>query len=653
MWQRYFKRIRPGLLARLSNIIVVQIVIIFAALALIIFFPQHEVQFDIGSIQNKLHALTARIVSTVKPAEGSVIEIIREEQTRASLNHIFASVESIVGATVYLPAEDGRFSEVAAYSRDGEEKQGSRISWDMLTVTDQGQFLSESDWPVGSLVPMYFGSGYTVYHYRFDIADNTPALLVSAIDHGLLISSKSNLRYALILLFLSSTLISLLVVYLLSIKFRAPIERLLHGLEKTTEGELYYMIEADGDSEVNRVVESFNKMSRTLWENQQKLKQYNTELKDAYQVQAESRTFLATLVDNSPCCILATSPGDEIVVINRMATEVFGYESGEAINTDIQELFTQPLDTARRDKSPGGHEHGREVVCRKKDGSLFPAYLVVSPVKTESGEPQVHLFILLDISESKGFQEMMVRLDRYYTRGEMAGDIAHEINNYLAVLSGNIELMPLFMKKGQYEKIDKKLELMKNSIERIVRFTDGLMDINQGDPDFQQTDVNQLIQNIVAFIKPQNRFDGIQIVTDLSTELPLAEVDVGLIQQVLINLIHNSSDALSENTDKKQILISSKLVEEETNKSICIEISDNGPGVPSEREESLFRERFTTKRKGHGYGLVTCRKIIDVHNGRIGFISSHGSLFYFEIPTHHVAVSSEAASPTTQGSPAT
>ena len=64
---------------------------------------------------------------------------------------------------------------------------------------------------------------------------------------------------------------------------------------------------------------------------------------------------------------------------------------------------------------------------------------------------------------------------------------------------------------------------------------------------------------------------------------------------------------------------------------------DTGPGVDEDKTDSLFRQRFTTKRKGHGYGLVTCNKIVRAHRGRIGYESEPESTFFCEIPLHHIA----------------
>ena len=240
----------------------------------------------------------------------------------------------------------------------------------------------------------------------------------------------------------------------------------------------------------------------------------------------------------------------------------------------------------------------------------------------------------------------MVRVDRYYSRGEMLGDIAHEINNYLAVISGSVELIPIFMRKGKEDKIGARLELMKTTVDKIVRFTDGLMDTNPDEAHFEDADLNQIIHNLLAFLKPQNRFDDAVIDTDLSSDIPLVQLDIGQIQQVLVNLITNAVDAVSEPKGEGRITLKTTLQGQGDDTSVRFEVADNGPGVPAENEDLLFKRSFTTKRKGHGLGLVTCRKLMDVHNGCVGYARDDATRFHFELPVkHREGVATDSASP--------
>ena len=628
-----FRPFRPALLSRLSHIIVVQVIFVFAAFALILFFPNREATIDFSTAERDFHSLAGGIAEYLVGATPGSETIESYQLIDESLRQLIQPHTNIMRSSVYLLETDGGIANVFDYTAASGESKDPTYDSDLGTIAEPILRNMGMEHTAGRLVPISLSTNRLVYAYSFELDGERPAVMVAVLRQELLVSNRDTLLYGLLLLFLGSILVSLLTVNLISQRFRGPLKRLEHGLAKTAAGELFYLLEENGDAEVNRLVNSFNQMSKTLWKNHQALKRYNRLLKDAYLTQTESQIFLATLIDCSPCCVVAASSEGEVVIFNRKAGEVFGYDNGEALGLTINELFATSRDSSDRDSSEQTSDAAGEVVCRRKDGSTFPAFMVASQVAAGADRLPAHLFVFLDISESEKFQEMMVSIDRYYTRGEMAGDIAHEINNYLAVLSGNIELMPLFLKRGDQEKINKKLELMKTTVDKIARFADGLMDINQGDARFESADLNQLVQNILAFLTPQNRFDGIDITTELSPELPLVQLDPNQIQQTLVNLIQNAADAMVDCLDARRLQVRTELSDDKSYSRVVI--ADNGPGVDSEREASLFEKRFTTKRKGHGYGLITCKRIIDAHNGSLRYRRKDRTEFLFELPIKH------------------
>ncbi|MFQ5453658.1 MAG: ATP-binding protein, partial [Candidatus Zixiibacteriota bacterium] len=108
--------------------------------------------------------------------------------------------------------------------------------------------------------------------------------------------------------------------------------------------------------------------------------------------------------------------------------------------------------------------------------------------------------------------------------------------------------------------------------------------------------------------------------------------------QLLVNLIYNASDALAEQEGDRNISISSQLVKKSGEQKVIIEVHDNGPGVAKDKEHLLFKKRFTSKRKGHGIGLITCKKIIDAHNGRVAYKYDKGATFYFELSVNQQTI---------------
>lgn len=631
---------RPGFLARLSNIIVVQTLFCFLALALVLFYPASEtdLDFELSTIEDRFHALGRRLASAFE-GYSDRDEVIASDRYRRIVKDRFSSEPDVQHFELFVLQESGTIEQIYDFTREEDRSEDAATTG--LSLMDYESFISretvnsEIKATSETSMPLVIRERYAVFYYRFEISPGNPAVLAVVADHGLYISERSNLEYALFILFLGSVLISLLTVHFISKRFRSPLKRLMQGFEKTAQGEVYHMLEPDGDSELRNLATSFNTMSESLYNNQRRLKKANERLTQHSLLLLGAQSFLGTLIDSSPSAIITATPGGRLLIYNREASSLFGYANHRVLDMTIDQFFAQPVGDSISAGTVDPDRPGTEVLCRRVDGSVFPAYLVASPIIDGDGDITAHLYIIRDISESESFQEMMIRLDRFCTRGEMAGDIAHEINNYLTVLSGNLELMPLLLKKGDDDKVARKLELMRGTVDKISRFTDGLMDVNHGDVHYQQADVNQLVENVIAFLKPQNRFDGVELTNVLCDELPLVELDVGQIQQVIVNLTYNAADALAGADGEKRIQLATTRVDVGGEEGVKVEVADNGPGVHESKQGVLFQKRFTTKKKGHGIGLVTCKRIIDAHGGVISYRKVTDSLFSFEIPLKH------------------
>lgn len=229
----------------------------------------------------------------------------------------------------------------------------------------------------------------------------------------------------------------------------------------------------------------------------------------------------------------------------------------------------------------------------------------------------------------------IIELDRMLTRGEMAGEIAHEINNYLTILLGNVELLPMFLAGGQADKVSEKLPLMKKTLEKIASFTENLSLYGQPQSVPEAFDLNKDIMEMVEFLTPQNRYDDIEIVTDLAADVGMLNGDSGRVQQLIVNLLHNAADELQEcEKANAEIRLSTKRSDDGC--SIVIEVRDNGRGVSESVSDKLFNERVSTKANGEGFGLLACKHIVTTHGGEISFETNadSGSCFRVVLPTH-------------------
>lgn len=228
-------------------------------------------------------------------------------------------------------------------------------------------------------------------------------------------------------------------------------------------------------------------------------------------------------------------------------------------------------------------------------------------------------------------QDQTIQMEKMATRGQMSAEIGHELNNYLGVVVANFQLMNLRIQKGVTEGLDRFTESITDHLDKISRFTRSLMDYSSlKKATFKSVDVNQLLKRITEFLRPQKRFRDFEIEVCTKTENLEAELDQGLIEQVLYNLLNNAADASADSKVKKIEISTSQ----ESDDMIRLTIRDYGKGISDRNVERLFKEKFTTKETGHGIGLVVCKNIIDKHLGSITVesVPDSGTTFIIDLP---------------------
>jgi signal transduction histidine kinase len=153
----------------------------------------------------------------------------------------------------------------------------------------------------------------------------------------------------------------------------------------------------------------------------------------------------------------------------------------------------------------------------------------------------------------------------------------------------------------------------------------------KGESKRQLVDVNELIGEMIALLRNEATRYSISIRTDLDSELPKVMADSVQVQQVMMNLIMNSIDAMKDVNRTRELAIRSRQGED---KYLMISVTDSGVGLPSERTNQIFDAFFTTKTHGLGMGLRISRSIVESHGGRLWAAANvpHGASFSFTLP---------------------
>jgi len=186
---------------------------------------------------------------------------------------------------------------------------------------------------------------------------------------------------------------------------------------------------------------------------------------------------------------------------------------------------------------------------------------------------------------------------------------------------------------GELQSLNKRLDTISASLDRIKRFAEGLMDFSTLKAEKVECDINDLIPKTLLFIKPQNIFKNISLITELKPNLPRLVADASQIQQVLYNLLNNAADAMGKRKGEGgTITIGTDFHSEEN--VVEIQVKDTGKGMSEEELQNIFHRGFTTKEFGHGMGLPICKKIAEDHGGTIEAESelNKGTTFRIRIP---------------------
>jgi signal transduction histidine kinase len=267
------------------------------------------------------------------------------------------------------------------------------------------------------------------------------------------------------------------------------------------------------------------------------------------------------------------------------------------------------------------------VVARKGDSERI--YNVNITATMENADIGTALIITLDdVTVQKEAEERLFDLQKFADKGLMASSISHELNNFLTLVLGGVELMELALEQGDGEKVSATLDKIKTNIGNLERFTAGLTDAARLESTKQSASFNSIITDLLSFLPIQRRFKRIAITSDLDTDLPDLEVDANQIAQLLLNLFNNAADAVKD-MEQEDAQIAIRTFRDDDH--LVLSVSDNGVGMSPDVKEKLFTSQFTTKQDGHGYGLVTCAKIIENHNATVDVDSAVGGGTTFNI----------------------
>lgn len=252
-------------------------------------------------------------------------------------------------------------------------------------------------------------------------------------------------------------------------------------------------------------------------------------------------------------------------------------------------------------------------------------------------EKTLHLKYREQLEELKKTHNQFLQADKLNTLGELTANISHEINNPLTIAAGNAEIIQelLKMKSPDPAQLRELNDTVIESLERVNQIIRNMKDfLHQSQDEKEYCDLEGLLDAAIEWINPAALKSHVQISRNVMAEKTAVLANKIKLEQVIINLVKNSIDAISEagmQDGKIEVSVSKTIGDNQ----IYIDVKDNGPGIPADIKANLFKPFTSTKEAGSGtgLGLSICAKIVEGHQGRLEHIESKtGCHFRIRLP---------------------
>ena len=355
------------------------------------------------------------------------------------------------------------------------------------------------------------------------------------------------------------------------------------------------------------------------------------------------------IVDSALDAVVVMNAEGIITDWNKQAEETFGWTRPEVLGRRMSETI---IPAQYRLSHERGLEHffktGQgpvlnrriEITALRRDSTEFPVELTITPLK--SGDTWTFSSFIRDITarrqaeeDLRNAQAELAHVNRVMTMGELAASIAHEVNQPLAAIIASGDSCTAWLANEP-----PNLEKARAAADRVVRAATQASDVvRRIRALFRKTpsittpfEINEVITETVSLVGGEVQRKGVLLNTELAANLPAVLGDPIQLQQVILNLAINGTEAMAGSKDQpRRLVIQSKLGEPG---EILVSVADTGPGIDPRQTARLFAPFFTTKPEGIGMGLSISRSIIEAHGGRLWAVANQprGAVFQFVLP---------------------
>ena len=472
-------------------------------------------------------------------------------------------------------------------------------------------------------------------------------LSLSRVD-SLVKKVQTNIAFLVIAMLLIAGIISVLLTRIILV----PIKKLMEATKKVSAGDLNFKVSVKTSDEIGVLAGSFNKMIDDL----QKITVSRDELIKAQEELRKSEGRFQDIAANTGEWIWEINSDGSYTYSSPGVEKVLGYKPQDVLGKYFYDFFIP----AERDQLK---KTAFEVFSQKsnfqnfvnqnihKDGHTIILETSGVPTVDAKGKLTGYRGVDRDITERKKAEEQLqqayeqlkttqfqlVQSAKMASVGQLAGGVAHEINNPLTGVLNNVQLIKMeaeLKKDFSIEDFKGLLNVIEESALRCKKITESLLSFSRAATGkFVLLSLNELTEKVVTLINYEMKLQNIAILTELQANLPQVLGDPQLLQQIIFDLIGNAKWAIEKKMPKTSRVITVKTSYYPESRHVLISVSDTGIGIPPENLGKIFEPFFTTKpvSEGTGLGLSIVYGIVKQHSGDIKAESQFGQGAIFKI----------------------
>jgi two-component system NtrC family sensor kinase len=353
----------------------------------------------------------------------------------------------------------------------------------------------------------------------------------------------------------------------------------------------------------------------------------------------EANDFLMNLIESSVDGIIVTDMKGDILIFNKGAENLLGYQGEEVVEKmNIRSIYQPGVAKEVMDKlrSPDFGGIGKltsfPIFHRKKDGELIEGDLSASIIYDEKGNEIASIGIFKDLRERlkmerelREIQQALLQSEKLAAMGRLTSQIAHELNNPIYGIMNTLELLKTEIPPESKRR--RILELSLSEIQRLSEMLRNMLSFSKPEEEKRRpVKIDELIEGILLVMEKQMKESNIQVEASFDSDIPEVMASTNQMRQVMLNILKNAKEAMPKGGTL------TVRTTREGNK-VLIHIQDTGIGIPEEIRDKIFEAFFTTKQKvkGVGLGLSVCYGIIKDHGGEIKVESEEGKGTTFAI----------------------